>query len=63
MSSFEVSGLPRGLTAPILLCPRHVGGTTDTSLLNLMFETNPLDASADQRLRIESQPLEIIYDA
>uniref|UniRef100_A0A803XYN2 Vacuolar protein sorting 13 homolog A n=1 Tax=Meleagris gallopavo TaxID=9103 RepID=A0A803XYN2_MELGA len=28
-----------------------------------MFETNPLDEGADQRLRIESQPLEIIYDA
>ncbi|RXN28795.1 vacuolar sorting-associated 13A isoform X3 [Labeo rohita] len=63
LSSFEVTGLPRGLTAPILLCPRHVSGEKDTSLLNLMFETNPLDASADQRLRIESQPLEIIYDA
>uniref|UniRef100_A0A663FD30 Vacuolar protein sorting 13 homolog A n=1 Tax=Aquila chrysaetos chrysaetos TaxID=223781 RepID=A0A663FD30_AQUCH len=28
-----------------------------------MFETNPLDEKADQRLRIESQPLEIVYDA
>uniref|UniRef100_A0A9J7XVJ2 Vacuolar protein sorting 13 homolog A n=1 Tax=Cyprinus carpio carpio TaxID=630221 RepID=A0A9J7XVJ2_CYPCA len=63
LSSFEVSGLPRGKSAPILLSPRHVEGMKDTTLLNLMFETNPLDASADQRLRIESQPLEIIYDA
>ncbi|KAL8203304.1 UNVERIFIED_CONTAM: Vacuolar protein sorting-associated protein 13A [Gekko kuhli] len=28
-----------------------------------MFETNPLDESANQKLRVESQPLEIIYDA
>lgn len=28
-----------------------------------MFETNPLDEKADQRIRIESQPLEIVYDA
>ncbi|XP_052420043.1 vacuolar protein sorting-associated protein 13A isoform X3 [Carassius gibelio] len=63
LSSFEVSGLPRGKSAPILLSPRRVEGMKDTTLLNLMFETNPLDASADQRLRIESQPLEIIYDA
>ncbi|KAL1269364.1 hypothetical protein QQF64_031653, partial [Cirrhinus molitorella] len=63
LSSFEVSGLPRGTSAPILLCPRHVDGIKDTILLNLMFETNPLDARADQRLRIKSQPLEIIYDA
>uniref|UniRef100_A0A8C2BZ69 Vacuolar protein sorting 13 homolog A n=1 Tax=Cyprinus carpio TaxID=7962 RepID=A0A8C2BZ69_CYPCA len=63
LSSFEVSGLPRGKSAPILLSPRHVLGMNDTALLDLMFETNPLDASADQRLRIESQALEIIYDA
>uniref|UniRef100_A0A671TE89 Vacuolar protein sorting 13 homolog A n=1 Tax=Sinocyclocheilus anshuiensis TaxID=1608454 RepID=A0A671TE89_9TELE len=63
LSSFEVSGLPRGKSAPILLSPRHVVGMKDTALLDLMFETNPLDASADQRLRIESQALEIIYDA
>uniref|UniRef100_A0A672P238 Vacuolar protein sorting 13 homolog A n=1 Tax=Sinocyclocheilus grahami TaxID=75366 RepID=A0A672P238_SINGR len=63
LSSFEVSGLPRGRSAPILLSPRHVAGMKDTALLDLMFETNPLDASADQRLRIESQALEIIYDA
>ncbi|XP_043102019.1 vacuolar protein sorting-associated protein 13A isoform X3 [Puntigrus tetrazona] len=66
LSSFEVTGLPRGKSAPILLSPRHVEGMKDMmkdTLLNLMFETNPLDASADQKLRIESQPLEIIYDA
>uniref|UniRef100_A0A673IQF1 Vacuolar protein sorting 13 homolog A n=1 Tax=Sinocyclocheilus rhinocerous TaxID=307959 RepID=A0A673IQF1_9TELE len=63
LSSFEVSGLPRGKSAPILLSPRHVVGMKDTALLDLMFETNPLDASADQRLRIESQALEIIYDS
>ncbi|KAG1949192.1 vacuolar protein sorting-associated protein 13A isoform X1 [Pimephales promelas] len=63
LSAFEVSGLPRGNSAPVLLSPRHVDGMKDKTLLNLMFETNPLDASADQRLRIDSQALEIIYDA
>lgn len=63
LSAFEVSGLPRGSSAPVLLSPRHVDGMKDKTLLNLMFETNPLDASADQRLRIDSQALEIIYDA
>lgn len=29
----------------------------------MLFETNPLDESANQRLHVESQPLEIIYDA
>ncbi|ROI74411.1 Vacuolar protein sorting-associated protein 13A, partial [Anabarilius grahami] len=63
LSAFEVSGFPRGKSAPILLSPRHVDGIKDKNLLNLVFETNPLDASVDQRLRIESQALEIIYDA
>ncbi len=33
----EVSGLPRGKSAPILLSPRHVEGKKDTTLLNLML--------------------------
>uniref|UniRef100_A0AAY4CP29 Chorein N-terminal domain-containing protein n=1 Tax=Denticeps clupeoides TaxID=299321 RepID=A0AAY4CP29_9TELE len=32
-------------------------------LLSLMFQTNPLEGNADQRLQVEAQPLEIIYDA
>ncbi|XP_057213555.1 vacuolar protein sorting-associated protein 13A isoform X1 [Triplophysa rosa] len=63
LSSFEVSGLPRGQKPPILLSPRCGVGENNKALLNLMFETNPLDGLADQKLRIESQPLEIIYDA
>ncbi|XP_051510128.1 intermembrane lipid transfer protein VPS13A-like isoform X3 [Myxocyprinus asiaticus] len=63
LSSFEVSGLPRGQTPPILLSPRHVVEAKDKTLLNLMFETNPLDTRVDQRLHIDSLPLEIIYDA
>lgn len=63
LSSFEVSGLPRGQKPPILLSPRRGVGENNKALLNLMFETNPLDGLADQKIRIESQPLEIIYDA
>ncbi|XP_051963977.1 intermembrane lipid transfer protein VPS13A-like isoform X2 [Xyrauchen texanus] len=63
LSSFGVSGLPRGKTPPTLVSPNHVVGAKGTSLLNLMFETNPLDTCVDQRLHIDSLPLEIIYDA
>ncbi|XP_065103684.1 intermembrane lipid transfer protein VPS13A isoform X1 [Paramisgurnus dabryanus] len=63
LSSFEVSGLPRGQKPPILLSPRHEAGAKDKTLLNLMFETNPLDGLSDQKLHIDSRPLEIIYDA
>ncbi|XP_053480404.1 vacuolar protein sorting-associated protein 13A isoform X2 [Ictalurus furcatus] len=62
LSSFEVTGVSRNSVAPTLLSPRRVV-EEDKPLLSLMFETNPLDAKADQRLHVESQPLEIIYDA
>ncbi|XP_062855375.1 vacuolar protein sorting-associated protein 13A isoform X2 [Trichomycterus rosablanca] len=62
LSSFEVTGLPRDNEAPTLLSPRRVM-EEDKPLLSLMFETNPLDAKANQRLHVESQPLEIVYDA
>ncbi|XP_076846491.1 intermembrane lipid transfer protein VPS13A isoform X2 [Brachyhypopomus gauderio] len=62
LSSFEVTGLPRSQVAPMLISSRHVV-EDNKALLTLMFETNPLDATADQRLQAESQPLEIIYDA
>ena len=32
-------------------------------LLTLLFEANPLDGACDQRVVIDSQPLQIIYDA
>ncbi|XP_058245185.1 vacuolar protein sorting-associated protein 13A isoform X2 [Hemibagrus wyckioides] len=62
LSSFEVTGVSRNGVAPTLLSPRRAV-EEDKPLLSLMFETNPLDAKADQRLHVESQPLEIIYDA
>ncbi|KAM9475939.1 intermembrane lipid transfer protein VPS13A isoform 2-T2 [Clarias gariepinus] len=62
LSSFEVTGVLRNSVAPTLLSPRRAV-EDDKPLLSLMFETNPLDGKADQRLHVESQPLEIIYDA
>nr|XP_015222054.1 PREDICTED: vacuolar protein sorting-associated protein 13A [Lepisosteus oculatus] len=63
LSSFEVTGLPRNKLVPTLLSSRNVALENKNPLLSVMFETNPVDESADQRLRIESQPLEIVYDA
>ncbi|XP_041111906.1 vacuolar protein sorting-associated protein 13A isoform X1 [Polyodon spathula] len=63
ISTFEVTGLPQNLSTPILLTSRSVKVENKNPLLSLLFETNPLDGSADQRLRVESQPLEIVYDA
>uniref|UniRef100_A0A8C3I2Z1 Vacuolar protein sorting 13 homolog A n=1 Tax=Chrysemys picta bellii TaxID=8478 RepID=A0A8C3I2Z1_CHRPI len=63
ISTFEVTGMSQEKFIPCLLSSRTVHSENNTSLLSIMFETNPLDEKADQKLRIESQPLEIIYDA
>uniref|UniRef100_G1KEL4 Vacuolar protein sorting 13 homolog A n=1 Tax=Anolis carolinensis TaxID=28377 RepID=G1KEL4_ANOCA len=63
VSAFEVHGVAQGKTIPCLLSSHTVHSGTSTSLFTIMFETNPLEESANQKLRIESQPLEIIYDA
>ena len=33
------------------------------SLLDVLFETNPLDGLADTRIRANARPLQVIYDA
>lgn len=63
LSLFEVTGLASNRPAPILLSSRKAATAAETPLLSILFETNPLDESANQRLHMESQPLEIIYDA
>ncbi|XP_067839210.1 vacuolar protein sorting-associated protein 13A isoform X2 [Heptranchias perlo] len=63
ISTFEVTGLPQKIHTPLLLSSRNVMTENEDVLLRIMFETNPLDERADQRLRVESQPLEIVYDA
>ncbi|KAG9486789.1 hypothetical protein GDO78_006926 [Eleutherodactylus coqui] len=63
IGTFEITGIPYGNKIPCLLSSRNVMTDNNMSLLNLMFETNPLDERADQRLIVDSQPLEMIYDA
>ncbi|NXV08404.1 VP13A protein, partial [Cettia cetti] len=63
ITSLEVTGVSQEKCTPRLLSSRTVYSDESTSLLSIMFETNPLDDKADQRIRIESQPLEIVYDA
>ncbi|XP_053284291.1 intermembrane lipid transfer protein VPS13C [Pleuronectes platessa] len=38
-------------------------GDSSSSLLNVVFELNPEESAADQLIRVQSQPVEIIYDA
>lgn len=62
LSLFEVTGLDNQRSAPTLLSSKKAA-TAGTPLLSLLFETNPVDKSSNQRLHVQSQPLEIIYDA
>lgn len=63
LSLFEVTGLATKRPAPTILSSRKAATGVGTPLLCILFETNPLDGKANQRLHVESQPLEIIYDA
>lgn len=63
LSLFEVTGLASKRLVPTLLSSRKAATGAGTPLLSILFETNPLDESANQRFHVESQPLEIIYDA
>ncbi|GCC25095.1 hypothetical protein chiPu_0003500 [Chiloscyllium punctatum] len=63
VSTLEVTGLPQNTDKPLLLSSRSALTENEDILLRIMFETNPLDERADQRLKVESCPLEIVYDA
>ncbi|KAG8455268.1 hypothetical protein GDO86_001462, partial [Hymenochirus boettgeri] len=63
IGTFEVTGTQQEKAIPCLLSSRNVVTENSIPLLTLMFETNPVDERADQRLHVESQPLEVIYDA
>lgn len=63
LTLFEVTGLATNRPAPTLLSSRKAATKDGNPLLFILFETNPLDESANQRLYVESEPLEIIYDA
>ncbi|XP_062927043.1 intermembrane lipid transfer protein VPS13C isoform X1 [Mobula hypostoma] len=60
LQHWYVTGLKQQDTVPSLLA--SLGGT-DSSLLNVCFEINPEGSKADQRLNVQSQPVELIYDA
>ncbi|XP_072290202.1 intermembrane lipid transfer protein VPS13A isoform X2 [Eucyclogobius newberryi] len=63
LTLFEVTGLANEHAAPTLLSSRKAATGAGTPLLSILFETNPIDECANQRLHVNSQPLEIIYDA
>ncbi|KAL7980317.1 hypothetical protein Chor_014646 [Crotalus horridus] len=60
LEHWYVTGLRQRNVVPSLVASI---GDAASSLLEIKFETNPEDSRADQSLFVQSQPVEIIYDA
>lgn len=60
LEHWYVTGLRQQNIVPSLVASI---GDNRSSLLDIEFETHPEDSSADQSLFVQSQPVEIIYDA
>ncbi|XP_040456276.1 vacuolar protein sorting-associated protein 13C isoform X2 [Falco naumanni] len=60
LENWYVTGLRQENTVPSLVASI---GDSKSSLLQIEFNINPEDSTADQSLTIESQPVEIKYDA
>lgn len=61
MQEFSVSGLQQGNTIPRLVTSKQI--TPGVSLLDVVFETNPLGSDCGQKIKVAARPLEVIYDA
>lgn len=60
LQHWYVTGLKQHGVVPSLVASV---GDSSSSLLKVVFEVNPEESSADQLLRVCSQPVEITYDA
>ncbi|XP_030622717.1 vacuolar protein sorting-associated protein 13C [Chanos chanos] len=60
LEHWYVTGLKQQGEVPSLIASV---GDSRSSLLSVLFELNPENSTADQLLRVHSQPVEIIYDA
>nr|XP_026496694.1 vacuolar protein sorting-associated protein 13 isoform X1 [Vanessa tameamea] len=61
MRAFTVTGKYQDNFEPQLVTSKEV--TKGVNLLNVIFETNPLDGTCDQRVKVQARPLQIVYDA
>lgn len=60
IKQFTVYGSKRDGETPQIISSRTI---EKSHLLDVMFETNPMDRACDQRLRMVALPLQIVYDA
>lgn len=62
MKEFTVFGYKQSDFMPVMV-KSILEPTSDSSLLDIKFEMNPLDQQCDQRVDIYACPLQIVYDA
>lgn len=62
MKEFTVFGFKQSDFIPIMV-KSILEATTNSSLLDIKFEMNPLDKQCDQRVDVHACPLQIVYDA
>ncbi|KAH8253644.1 hypothetical protein KR032_006328 [Drosophila birchii] len=60
MRELKVTGLKSAGNAPLLIESKI---TDEFNLLDVFFETNPVDKKCDQRVKVVARPLQIVYDA
>ncbi|XP_063230011.1 intermembrane lipid transfer protein Vps13 isoform X2 [Bacillus rossius redtenbacheri] len=63
VQEFSMLGIKQGPVEPQLVATQTSAGAERGVLLDVMFETNPLDGGCDQRVRVSSQPVRVVYDA
>lgn len=60
MNKFQIDGVKLPSFRPTLVSNNF---ESEQPLLNAIIETNPIDKECDQRVKVSSRPLQIIYDA
>jgi vacuolar protein sorting-associated protein 13A/C len=60
IEGFTVFGLKQDNIIPQLVISKE---QDSKALLDVLFETHPLDGTCDQRIRVTSKYLRVVYDA
>ncbi|CAH1789713.1 unnamed protein product [Owenia fusiformis] len=63
MDTLNIYGSPAEGSVRTLLSSLNHEADAKYSLLDVQFETNPLDGACDQRIGVHARPVEIIFDA
>ncbi|XP_059226468.1 intermembrane lipid transfer protein Vps13 [Stomoxys calcitrans] len=60
MNELILTGFEKDNMAPTIIKSKI---SHESNLLDIFFETNPLDKECDQRVKVTARPLQIVYDA